>query len=290
MSWNDRLPFDEGLAKLKRMAEKPARTDRPAMIARPDIHMAVSVFQPRLFQDDLGDDEAHVRELVRAIKAKPKQAPFLDPVLVMAIGGGFTCIDGMHRLLAYKRAGVDGPIPVEHWEGSIEDAIKEAVLRNARDKLAMTNDDKLEAAWRLTVLEAHSKREVSEATGVAQSTIGTMRATLKKLQADESADDPGSFGSAPRPIPATWREAKRALSGDERQAFGEEQQAAMAREWARRFARAFGTRAVKQVGIFADAIEIYSRRLPRSLVEHWSDLAEEIATAMADDLTTEEDP
>jgi hypothetical protein len=274
------MSFDQGLAKIRKLAEKPARQDRPPMVPREDIRMAASIFQPRLFREDLGEDEAHVRELVRALNAKPKGNRYLDPVLVMAVGKAFYCLDGMHRLFAYKRAGIDGPVPVEHFEGTIEDAVKEAMHRNSRDRLAMSSDDKLEAAWRLTLLGVHSKREVADATGAAPSTIATMRATLRKLQ--EADGEPGGFGLS-KPPPATWQEAKRALRGDERREFTEEAREAWAREWARRFAKTFGNKLSAQPDILGDALEIYSRSLPRGLVEHWSDIALQIADEMADD-------
>jgi hypothetical protein len=287
VSWNKRISFDEGLARIRKLAEKPARQDRPDMVRREDIRMAVSVFQPRQLQEDLGEDEAHVRELARALNAKPKGSRYLDPVLVIAVGKAFYCLDGMHRLLAYKRAGVDGPVPVEHFEGSMEDAIKEAVTRNSRDRLAMTSDDKLEAAWRLTVLGVHSKREVAEATGASERTIATMRTTLRKLQ--EGDKDPGGFGSAVR-IPATWREARRLLSGDDFREFTDEMREAQVREWARRLAKTFGNKPGKQAEVFADALETAWPRLPQELVRAWEDLTLEIAREIGNDPDMWDDP
>ena len=284
MSWNERLPFDEGLARLKKAAEVSTKTDRPTVIRRADIRIAHSVFQPRLFQEDLQKDQAHVEELARALKAKPKDRRILDPVLVMAIGSAFYCVDGHHRLLAYAKVGVDGAVPVEHFGGTIEDALKEAIHRNAKDRLAMTHEDKMEAAWRLVILGVHSKREIAEATGAAESTIGTMRATLRELEeADErtSTDWDPSANKDPRTM--TWAEAKRALKGDAPREFTDEARAAQTREWARRIGKTFGTRprASRRV---RRCPRTHSAKLPEKLVEYWVDLAQKVAEDMAEDM------
>jgi ParB-like chromosome segregation protein Spo0J len=264
--------FSDELARLREEAERePTRQDRPQSLPLKAIQTAPAVFQPRSLEEEGGKDQAHVGELVRAIKAKPADARFLDPVLVFAIGGAFYCLDGHHRLLAYQAAGVTCPVPVEHFEGSLEDAIREAAQRNSRDRLAMSNEDKLEAAWRLVLLAAHSKREIVEATGASERTIGNMRATLKRLLEGEPG---GSWES--------WREAKQAASGEEPREWTEEAQAALAREWARRIRQAVGPMAGRQPAIFAEALELYSEGLPRKLLECWPELAGQVATSFDD--------
>jgi ParB-like chromosome segregation protein Spo0J len=276
MSWNQKLTFAEGLALLREAyALQPPRADRPEKLPRGEIRMAHSVFQPRLFQEDLHKDEAHVEELTRALKAKPEGRRHLDPVLVVAVGNAFYCVDGHHRLLAYARAGVDGEVPVEVFPGGLEDALKEAIGRNSRDRLAMSHEEKLEAAWRLVTLGAHSKREIAEATGAAERTIANMRAVLRDLQAAER--DPTGM---------PWRDAKRGLEGDVKRDFTDEMRAAQVREWAKRFSRAFGKKALGRPDVFGDALGLYSEKLPRALVEHWPDLAQEVAEQMAHELDT----
>lgn len=269
MSWNATLGFSEGLAKLREEAAKEQpRKDRPTTVKAAAIRTAHSVFQPRTFMEDLSKDEAHVRELIRAVKSLPK-GEFLDPILVVPVGKTFVCIDGHHRLLAYKRAGVKGAVPVEHFEGSLDDAIKEAIRRNSKDTLAMSHKEKIEAAWRLVVLGGTSRTEIRRVTSVADATIGTMRATLKKLRE-----------AKPDGVWDTWREAQRAAAGGAMTLLDEDAWEAIAREWAKRLAKTFGATAARNPRALAEALEMYSEALPKRLIEQWVDAAYEVCEAM----------
>jgi hypothetical protein len=263
------LSFGEGVEELRRLAAKTARADRPATLALGEMKVVRSALQPRA---DLqtGEDAAHVEELVRALRAKPSAHQVLDPITVAVFGREFVVIDGHHRLAAYERVGV-AAVPVDYFEGSLEDAIREAASRNSRNRLAMNHAEKLESAWRLVLLDKFSRREIAEATGASERTIITMRGARKRLQEQHPG---GSLG--------TWAEAKRTLSGDAIREFSEEMIAAQIREWATRFRKTFGTKATKQPTIFGDALQLYARGLPRALVDHWSDIAREVVEELDD--------
>jgi hypothetical protein len=269
-----RLSFGDGLTWLRKQEEKAGRKDRPERLPPTALDTVPAVFQPRL-----AEQEFHVKELARAIRSQPAADRVLDPVLVAAFGRKFVCIDGHHRLLAYAEAGLTEPIPVEYFEGTLEDAMREAALRNSKDRLPMTNEEKLEAAWRLVQMGKHSKADMAKATGASQRTIATMRKVLAQLHMPEVAGDWGGG----RTIPETWKEARGLLSADEAREFTDEAREAQVRDWARRIGRHFGNRVSAQPDVFADAIALFSRGLPRSLIDSWREEAEEAVAAWAED-------
>ena len=103
------------------------------------------LFQPRGWQEE---DEAHVQALVRALQ-RNGPGKLLDPVLVMFIGADLYVVDGHHRLAAYEAASVSGPVPVEHFHGTVQEAVLAAGRANHKDKLPMTTDERHNNAWRL---------------------------------------------------------------------------------------------------------------------------------------------
>jgi hypothetical protein len=111
------------------------REDRPAALALKDLQVANLVFQWRLLDSELGAEESHIKELVRVLQASERP---LDPILVTAIGTRFYVVDGHHRLLAYRTAKWKRPVPVEHYEGTVEEAKAEALRLNIKNKLPMT--------------------------------------------------------------------------------------------------------------------------------------------------------
>jgi hypothetical protein len=248
------------------------------------------VFQRRIIVG--GDvDGYHVRELTRALGTKDGGA--LDPIVVTQIGKDAYCVDGHHRLAAYKAAKVTDPVPVEWFEGSVLEAYREAVRRNVKDKLPMSRDSKLEAAWREVVLGQLSKAAIVEMTGVANGTVGTMRSKLRELKEAHLAEE-DEFALADRSgnsdtrdeflCDFTWREAKAHGKGyaERDDAWAEK----IIGEWASRLAKEFGAEWGKQPRLAAEAIARYSERMPEKLIEVWKEdgLIEDADMAADDDL------
>src|SRR5690606_3390165 len=113
--------FHREFARLKKVAERKGRPadEGAAEIDIARIRSCPAVFQPRGGQDE---DDYHVRELTRALKAGGAAAK-LDPILVMGIGRDVYCVDGHHRLAAYRQAEASGSIPVEWFGGTLDDAV-----------------------------------------------------------------------------------------------------------------------------------------------------------------------
>jgi len=251
------------------------RSDRPERLPLDAIREAPSVFQARQTDAGSATQDHHVRRLARAVRALPDGA-FLDPVLVVAIGPHFYCVDGHHRLAAYRVAGTDVPVPVEHFEGSLKDAIREATSRNTKAHLPMAQGEKTEAAWRLVLLGKHSKREIALSAGVATATVANMRLTLRTLR-ELSVNAFGTIQFANTP-PLTWDQAREAARQSAGRIIGGEWKDHLVSDWADRLARQFGKKAGEMPDVFALAIEAFGGdRLVRAVIELDPDYAREVA-------------
>jgi ParB/Sulfiredoxin domain len=165
----------EQLIKAEQKDERT--TKRPKTLRTYELCVADRVFQWRLPKKNWFEDERHTQELVRVISEHKKP---LDPILVTAIGKKFYVVDGHHRVDAYSTVGWTRPVPVEYFEGSLNEARVEAFKRNSKNKLSMTREDKFEGAWRLVKEGEHTQVQIAAITTVAVRTISTMGSTLRK--------------------------------------------------------------------------------------------------------------
>ena len=172
-------------------ATRKRTTQRSDVLASKQFKVADLVFQWRLTDENLMEDQKHTLELARILKDQDKP---LEPILVTPIGSGFYVVDGHHRLQAYRTARWEKTIPVVYFEGTVQEACLEAFRLNCKNKLPMTIDDKREAAWRLLKDGKMSQTTISTETSVSLRTISTRSKTLK------------DFGERVREL--TWRRAK----------------------------------------------------------------------------------
>jgi ParB-like chromosome segregation protein Spo0J len=172
---------------LLKLARQSPRTDDPSHLPRDEIKEAPSLFQPRF--DSIayapGRSEGHVARLARVARSGTE----LDPVKVVAFAREWYLVDGHHRLEAYKEAEWSGPIPVEvrHSEltgdARISWAIQESVEDNKKNRLAMSDVDKMDAAWGCVVRDDDmSIRETAIACEVSERSVATMRNAAKVLK------------------------------------------------------------------------------------------------------------
>lgn len=259
--------FEEGLLKLieETQANKRPPQDDPKTINLEQIRMAHSVFQPRQFlEGSVGYSEEHIQKLVEAIFNEPSHT--LDPITVWWSGEKWRVIDGAHRLIAYRRVKSQKKlknlmIPVKVFIGTLYQAIEESVKLNSKDKLQMTKSDKANSAWRMTILEKHSKKQIHVICKVGLSTVSRMRNVLVKMK-EKFLD-----GFLKKALSYTWEDAQRF---DQREVtIDESWEDKLAKNWSRRLAREFGMKAATQPIAFAKAIEIYSSKLPMNLAEYW---------------------
>lgn len=174
----------EGLLAGKKQLEasikagKPAPTGDLKSLALKNVHLRPDVYQHR--SGHQAASEYHSNELAKALLRNPTQA--LDPITVYWIGDRWVCIDGHHRIAAYKKAKYTANIPVRVFKGSLEASIGEALRGNAKDKLAYSRNEKSTAAWRVVISTPSLTREEQVRISTASlSTIKTMRRVAREL-------------------------------------------------------------------------------------------------------------
>ena len=176
---------------LSKLARRPARADSPTHLSREEIKEAPSLFQPRF--DSIayapGRSENHVDRLARVVR----EGAELDPVKVVAFGPEWYLVDGHHRLEAYRVAEWCKPIPVEvrHSEltgdARVSWAIQESVEDNKKNRLAMSDVDKMDAAWACVARgDELSIHETAVLYGVSPRSVATMRKAEKDLRAADA--------------------------------------------------------------------------------------------------------
>jgi hypothetical protein len=72
----------------------------------------------------------------------------LTPIIIKRLGERLFVVDGHHRVGAYAAVG-KRTVPVQFFDGSLEQAYLKSLDLNIRDKLPIVREDKFEAAFRL---------------------------------------------------------------------------------------------------------------------------------------------
>ena len=237
---------------------KPVPETPPQYLSPQEIRLCTPVFQHRQPLDHVS--QTHIRELAKA----PQRGKDLDPITVWWDGKWWACIDGHHRIAAYKLAGKGHhAVPVEVFSGPLEAAVARAAEGNTRDKLAMSSREKTETAWRLTLAEtSFSKAKVAELTGASTRTVATMREVRAKLTQQHPERDLSELN---------WHGARLLAKGEEAEVINWDDRIEQeAREFANLLAKHLGKRGHQRRDAFARALEIYDDGLPDFLREHWA--------------------
>lgn len=257
MSRNQQMSRSDARHALSTRLEKgkPQPAKKPAMLTLDEVKLWPGVFQQRRPAKFASD--AHVRSL--ANKAKASHIGVLDPLTVWWDGKTWACVDGHHRMAAYKQADVY-QFPVEVFEGTLEEALVLSAKANTRDKLQMSRSEKSNAAWHLVAVTSCSKAVQAEASGVSERQVALMRSVKETLRR-KGESDIEDYG---------WETARRMAAGeDQAQDWDEDEAEKRAMEIATKLHMALGKGSFSQVEIFARAVEIYSPLLAKGLVEHW---------------------
>ncbi|WP_319530796.1 nuclease [uncultured Cohaesibacter sp.] len=133
---------------------------------------------PALFSPRYAPVDHHIVDLLVSLI---RRETTLDPLLVCQCGTEVLLIDGHQRLEAYRKVGCKEPVPVEFFQGSLEDAVLEAGRRNTKVILPMDNAERNDYAWRLVLLDQYSKRDTAAASGISTSQVANMRKIRKEL-------------------------------------------------------------------------------------------------------------
>jgi len=238
----------ERLAELIAQHNTPVSNDLPEKLSLHGITIVPELFQPR------GMSERHISDLIRAIENFGE----LDPITVVQVGQKAVLIDGHHRIEAYRQAGRTTDIPVRYFKGSLEEAVLEAGKANSKAKLPMSSQERQDYAWRLVLLDRHSKAEIARASGVSQSQVANMRKVRKDL------------GSEAFDYASWWKARERAqgknleVSDNDREQWKEE----LAERFADQLAKTFSTKLTHHPEVAAMALAAYfGRRLPDVVTE-----------------------
>lgn len=193
-------------------------------------------------------DAQHVRDLARVAK----QGNELDPMTAWEDpdSGSLVIVDGHHRFAAYKSQRWAKAVPVRVHRCSKPEALALALEENQKARLQLTQEERLDAAWRLvcTVGNHDSVRGIAEKTSVSKRTVSNMRSTkleLESLDPDE-------------PLPERWREALDELKGIEGRVLTEDEREEMIRAQAKqldaKIGKTLGDAAKRQVEATAEVV------------------------------------
>ena len=243
-------------------SQKP-NPSRPSQVPLGLLKLAEDVFQWRKFTSELSSEETHIKELVRILRTAIQP---LDPILVKVIGDKFYIVDGHHRYYAYKKVNWSSLIPVNYFEGTVEEARLEGLKCNIKNKLPMTKEDKFESAWTLVKDGKLTKKEIEELTTVSVRTVGNMRKVLKEF---------------PISVQHSWREAK-SFQFDKEDYEHSTWLEETATKLAQTLAKTIGTNLTKRPDVLALALEKINSRLPEALVREWQELAEKVSEENSD--------
>lgn len=145
-------------------------------IALSKIRTDEETYQPR--SGGLRPD--HVAALTKPIE----QGNDLDRIhLKKEVDGVYIVLNGHHSFAAYRKAGRKGVIPAYVYECTVAEGQIIAIRENAKKRLQMDNDERLNWAWKLTCEQRQiSKSSVAKECGVGPATVGRMRTVLKELE------------------------------------------------------------------------------------------------------------
>jgi hypothetical protein len=176
-------------------------------------------------------------------------------------GKDWVCIDGHHRLAAYKKAEWRKGVAVLVFVGTIDAAMAKAASGNTKNRLHMRTDEKFNAAWRLTVGTELSKRVISITTGTSEGTGANMRRVKTALLYETPNRDLSEL---------TWGEAQRdTLGGTSDEIDWDAKKREEAQQLANKIIKAIGIRGAKDEETLAMALEIIDQRLPAALATIW---------------------
>ena len=179
-----------------------------------DIRVAETVFQWK--NPGMVPSDDHIFDLAKATQ----NTGALDPILVLPVADKYYVIDGHHRLAAYITAKWRGTIPAMVFSGSLDEAIREALRSNNKNKLSMTTKDRIEAAWSFVKKGKpgawpDSISDTQELCGVGKGTVNRMRDAWTELLN-------GQYGNVGELKDLSWRQAQAKLKGTGTQTFDED--------------------------------------------------------------------
>lgn len=250
-------------------AGQPCPSPLPEALALDSIKTNEDLFQ---FRNPLPHaSSAHSAELARPVRdGQP-----LEAVEVWWGGDGWYCIDGHHRLAAYRQGGwpVNKAVPVCVWGGTLSSAMLVAGYRNSPDKLPMHKSEKTQAAWEFvasTAPEEEKAERIAKAYSISVRMVRFMRKVRRWLAENRPTEDPSGM---------TWEAARRTHAGEDDTPRTEDDWDERDMEEGKKMAdvmtQKLGSRLQKSRAL-AYALEIIDGSFPAFAAELWSDRRPEV--------------
>jgi hypothetical protein len=226
-----------------------------------EIKERLELFQPREFSHGARIvDPEWVKELARRIGIHGE----LDPVLVIRIGSEWVCVDGHHRIAAYRQRSHKKPIKCEWFGGTPTQAVDESMRRNKKDTLPIQSADRREEAWRRVLLGQGSKKEISQACGVSLGTVANMRKAKRRFESD-----PEFAARVGRPLLETSWGVMLLADRDAKEDAGNLD--ARSERLARTIRGRLSDLLIRDPVVTAHALAKYHKHLPRTLMDVWNE-------------------
>lgn len=271
--------LSEAVDKAERQHKRPARAGASVELLPSEIQMRPELFQPREFVAGLRTtDKEHVKKLARSVSIQGE----LDPIIVIKLGNKFVCIDGHHRVEAYKSAKWSKAIKCEWFGGTVREAVDESIRRNAKDRLNVQTADRLEAAWRRVLLGWGSKAEIVRLCNVGEGTVAHMRRVLEHWRKQDTLGREFRRNLGFDLYETSWSQAKLAWLGVGAREIDDELEA---QQLARRMRSRLTDLLSRNPVVTARALMLYDPELPKGIAEAWG--VPRVVSAMAD---SEDDP
>jgi hypothetical protein len=249
----------EKLAEMVAGSEPLSRPPKTLKLQAIDV-AAPGVFQWRLDGENVFQAEADTLDMIKSLKDPGEP---LDRILVFPAGGRFFVMDGHHRMDAYRTVNWRKPIPVEVFQGTLEEAHKEALRRNSHNKLSMTKREKSEAAWKLVQEDQCSRREIVLLTTVSPRTVNYMRSTWKTLVEKEGLERAQGY---------SWARARMDSTGAEERTEDDSWKDRKAQKIVDALLRhKIAGQLLKHADITAVALHKLHDELPRALMYEWAE-------------------
>lgn len=191
--------YDKENLEARITSGRPA-PENPSHLRLDEIEICDSIFQHRTMNE--WASAAHIKTLLKALTNTGN--PF-EPLTVLWAGDGWVLVDGHHRYKAYQEYEYDEPVPVNVFNGTLDEALGEALRANVQDKLPMSAKEKVNAAWRLVVGSNLSINRTAALSLASRATVKHMR----KVRDTLNAKSPGWVGQM------DWRTARSKFDGKE---------------------------------------------------------------------------
>jgi hypothetical protein len=172
-------------------------------------------------------------------------------------------IDGHHRFEAYRRhhgAKAHLSIPCVEFEGTLDEAMELSGQANHKNKLPMTQDDRLNFAWRLVCVSGLTVDRIKKASGAGERVVWAMR---KELKAKIEQAKPECETTYRRELGGMkWRHVRDGIKED----WTDDKTLAEAKRMSARLYKEFGS-LHRKAHIFALALTLHDTKLPALLME-----------------------